>query len=66
MYEWQQPSIPHSARDVAAGQYFAKFLVAEGWFNNTTIFHFDIDFMLMLQQGKASTVSPPPLKRINI
>jgi len=29
MYEWQQPSIPHSARDVAAGQYFAKFLVAE-------------------------------------
>ena len=30
MYEWRQTSIPHSARDVAAGQYFANFFVNEG------------------------------------
>ena len=30
MYEWSKMSIPHSARDVDAGQYFAKFFVNEG------------------------------------
>ena len=46
IYEWRQTSIPHSAKSVAAGQYFANFFVNEGQLSIHS-FHPSLDLTLL-------------------